>query len=179
MHNRAACRHRFFHRKAASATSVCPPYNIRLSGIQGSSMNVAVKRVYEKPARADGTRVLVDRLWPRGVRKEAAAIHSWLRTLAPSDALRQWLHARPEMWLLFRKRYLKELAKPEAAPALDELYRLANQRKKLTLVYASKNQQRNNAIVLRDLLAGMRKPPTGTGPAAIRASRQAKRMPRP
>jgi uncharacterized protein YeaO (DUF488 family) len=142
-------------------------------------MNIAVKRVYEKPARADGARVLVDRLWPRGLRKEAAAVHSWLRTLAPTDALRQWLHARPEVWPLFRKRYLKELARPEAAASLDELYLLANQRKKLTLVFASRDQEHNNAVVLRDLLAGMRKPPNGTGPAAIRASRQAKRMPKP
>jgi len=142
-------------------------------------MNVAVKRVYEKPARADGARILVDRLWPRGLRKEAASIDSWLRSLAPSDSLRQWLHARPEVWPLFRKRYLKELARPEAAASLDELYRLANKRKKLTLLFASKDQTHNNAVVLRDLLDGMRKPPNGTGPAALRSSRQAKRMPRP
>lgn len=142
-------------------------------------MNVAVKRVYEKPARADGARVLVDRLWPRGLRKEAAALHSWLRDLAPSDGLRQWLHARPEIWPVFRKRYLKELARPDAIEGLEELYRLGTRRKKLTLLFASKDQDHNNAVVLRDLLQGMRKPPTGTGPAAIGAIRHAKRMPRP
>lgn len=141
---------------------------------------VAVKRVYAQPARSDGTRVLVDRLWPRGLSKERAAVDKWLRDLAPSDALRRWFHARPEAWLLFRKRYLKELAQPEAGLALDELYRLANRRKKLTLLFASRNEDHNNAVVLRDLLEGMRKPPTGTGPARARAAhhRQTRRMPR-
>lgn len=143
-------------------------------------MPVAVKRVYEKPSRMDGARLLVDRLWPRGLSKDRASVDSWLRDLAPSDALRKWFHARPDAWLMFRKRYLKELAGPEAAPALEELYRLADKRKKLTLLFASKNEQHNNAVVLKDLLDGMRKPPTGTGPGAIGAmrQRQAKRMPR-
>jgi uncharacterized protein YeaO (DUF488 family) len=143
-------------------------------------MPVAVKRVYEKPARGDGTRVLVDRLWPRGLSQARAAIDSWLRDLAPSDGLRRWFHARPEGWAAFRKRYMKELARPEAAEALDDLYRWAGRRKKLTLLFASKNEERNNAVVLKDLLEGMRKPPTGTGPGAIGAMRkpQVKRMPR-
>jgi uncharacterized protein YeaO (DUF488 family) len=143
-------------------------------------MPVAVKRVYDDPARADGKRVLVDRLWPRGLSKERAAVDAWLRELAPSDELRHWFHARPEAWLAFRKRYLKELAVPETTEALDELHRLANQRKRLTLLFASKNERHNNAVVLKDLLDGMRKPPTGTGPAGARAlrGRQVKRMPR-
>ena len=143
-------------------------------------MAVAVKRIYEKPARADGTRVLVDRLWPRGVSKAQATLDAWLRALAPSDALRRWFHARPEEWVAFRKRYLKELNDPRATEALDQLYRLAHRRKKLTLVFASKNVRHNNALVLKALLEGMRKPPTGTGPGAVRAmrDRQAKRMPR-
>jgi uncharacterized protein YeaO (DUF488 family) len=143
-----------------------------------TAKRVTVKRVYEEPARGDGTRVLVDRLWPRGLSKARAAVDRWLRDLAPSDALRKWFHARPEAWAVFRKRYLKELAQPGSAPALDELYRLANQRKKLTLLFASKNERRNNAVVLKDLLEGMRKPPTGTGPGGVRAvrDRQAKRM---
>ncbi len=77
--------------------------------------HITVKRVYEKPARGDGYRVLVDRLWPRGLKKSAAALHQWLRDLAPSDELRIWFHARPNQWLTFRKRYLKELALPRAA----------------------------------------------------------------
>lgn len=145
-----------------------------------TAKRVDVKRVYEQPARTDGTRVLVDRLWPRGLSKARAAVDKWLRDLAPSDALRKWFHARPDAWAMFRKRYLKELARPESAVALSELYRLANQRKKLTLLFASRNEEQNNATVLKDLLEGMRKPPTGTGPGGVRAvrDRQAKRMPR-
>ncbi len=141
---------------------------------------VTVKRVYEKPARGDGYRVLVDRLWPRGLSKGQAALHAWLRDLAPSDELRHWFHAHPESWLTFRKRYLKELALPEAAEALDKLYRLADRKRNLTLLFASKNERRNNAVVLKDLLDGMRKPPTGTGPGAARTmrNRHARRMPR-
>ena len=139
---------------------------------------VIVKRVYEKPARGDGYRVLVDRLWPRGLSKGQAALDAWLRDLAPSDELRHWFHARPEAWLTFRKRYLKELAAPEAAEALDELYRLARRKKNLTLLFASRNEHHNNAVVLKELLDGMRKPPTGTGPVRSVRGRQAKRMQR-
>ncbi len=141
-------------------------------------MPVAVKRVYAKPVQADGARVLVDRLWPRGVRKQSAAVHAWLRELAPSDILRQWFHAHPEGWVLFRKRYLKELASPSAAHPLEELHRLAEGRKKLTLLFASRDETHNNAVVLKDLLDGMRKPPTGTGPAGAAAMRQSRRMAR-
>ena len=95
---------------------------------------VTVKRVYEKPARGDGYRVLVDRLWPRGLSKTQAALHVWLRDLAPSDDLRHWFHARPESWPTFRKRYFKELGLPAAAQALEELYRLAHGKKNLTLM---------------------------------------------
>jgi uncharacterized protein YeaO (DUF488 family) len=141
-------------------------------------MNVSLKRVYEKPRRSDGTRVLVDRLWPRGVAKNQAALDAWLRELAPSDMLRQWFHERREAWPIFRKRYLRELAEPGAARALEQLYRLANDNKKLTLLFASKDPQHNNAVVLKELLEGMRKPPTGTGPGAARSlrQRQARRM---
>jgi uncharacterized protein YeaO (DUF488 family) len=139
---------------------------------------IRVKRIYAKPTRADGTRVLVDRLWPRGVSKSEAQLHAWLRDLAPSDTLRQWFHAQAAGWPAFRRQYLKELSRPEAADALNDLYRLAQQRKRLTLLFSSKNEEHNNAVVLKDLLDGMRKPPTGTGPGAVRAlrDRQAKRM---
>jgi uncharacterized protein YeaO (DUF488 family) len=130
--------------------------------------------------------VLVDRLWPRGLTKERAAVDEWLRDLAPSDELRRWYHAqsdhtrsdharsdharpqRPQdfQWSNFRKKYLKELAQPEAQDALFRLYQLAHKRKRLTLLFASKNETYNNAVVLKELLDGMRKPPTGTGPAA-------------
>ena len=142
-------------------------------------MPVAVKRIYEKPARADGNRVLVDRLWPRGLTKDAAMLKAWLRKLAPSDELRHWFHARPEAWLTFRKRYLKELAGPEVSDDLQKLYDFAREQKRLTLLFASKNETQNNAVVLKDLLDGMKKPPTGSGPGAIPAMRrQARRMTR-
>jgi uncharacterized protein YeaO (DUF488 family) len=134
-------------------------------------MPVAVKRVYESVSRSDGARVLVDRLWPRGLRKADAVLLEWLRDLAPSNELRKWFHAHPEQWLGFRKRYLKELAAPEAEKDLQKLYLLAQKKKRLTLLYASKNELHNNAVVLKDLLDGMRKPPTGTGPGALHNAR--------
>src|SRR4029077_18415642 len=98
---------------------------------------IRVKRIYAKPTPGDGYRVLVDRLWPRGISKDRAALHSWLRDLAPSDELRNWFHARPENWPTFRKRYLKEWALPQAADTLEELYRLVARKKNLTLLFAS------------------------------------------
>ena len=134
-------------------------------------MRVEIKRVYQKAAPSDGTRILVDRLWPRGVSKERAAVDAWLRDLAPSDALRHWYHAHPEAWSMFRQRYLKELSRPETAAAMQQLHALAGRRKKVTLLFASRNESRNNAIVLKELLEGMRKPPTGTGRAAVKTAR--------
>ena len=134
-------------------------------------MSIAVKRVYESVSHSDGARVLVDRLWPRGLKKTEVALHEWLRDLAPSNELRKWFHAQPEQWLAFRKRYLKELASPEAEKDLQKLYTLAHKRKRVTLLYASKNEKRNNAVVLKDLLDGLRKPPTGTGRGALRSMR--------
>jgi uncharacterized protein YeaO (DUF488 family) len=142
-------------------------------------MTIVVKRVYREAAPADGTRVLVDRLWPRGLTKKAAAIDTWFKELAPSDGLRRWYHAHMEAWPEFRKRYLKELVRPEAAQQLHELHRLAAQRKRLTLLFASRNEERNNAVVLKALIDGMKKPPTGTGPAAARAVRTRRAARRP
>ena len=135
-------------------------------------MPVAVKRVYEAPSQKDGERILVDRLWPRGLTKSRAALDEWLRDLAPSDELRRWYHARPDQWSNFRKRYLKELSHREAQESLYQLYILARKRKRLTLLFASKNETHNNAVVLKELLEGRRKPPTGTGPAAVHAMRR-------
>jgi len=135
-------------------------------------MPVAIKRIYETPSRTDGVRVLVDRLWPRGLSKERAAVDEWLRELAPSDELRRLAHAQPEHWPTFRKKYLRELARPESQDALRRLYELAHHKKRLTLLFASKNQLQNNATVLKELLDGTRKPPTGTGPGAVSAMRK-------
>ena len=139
-------------------------------------MSVNLKRAYEKPSVADGTRVLVDRLWPRGLTKQAAALDAWLKEVAPSNELRRWFHARPELWQMFRKKYLAELAAPEASQALEELYNLAGKRRRLTLVFSARDQERNNAVILKQLLEGMRKPPSTTGPkgAAATATRAAR-----
>lgn len=107
-----------------------------------------LKRVYAAPAEADGMRVLVDRLWPRGLSKDKAAVDLWLKDVAPSDALRHEFHAHPERFDAFRKAYAAELQGNEA---LAELRALAR-RRKVTLLYAAKDEARNNAVVLRDLL---------------------------
>ncbi len=141
-------------------------------------MTVVLKRVYEEPSPQDGARVLVDRLWPRGLKKEDAALDEWLKDLAPSDELRKWYHAHPLQWSKFRERYLKELSTQAAHAALQKLYDLKEQRPRVTLVYASKNEERNNAVVLKELVEGNRKPPTGTGPvsaAMAKRSRAARR----
>ena len=108
-------------------------------------MTVAIKRVYDTPSRKDGARVLVDRLWPRGLTKDAASVGEWLRDLAPSNELRRWYHAHADQWLSFRGKYLKELSQPAYQEALQRLYDLARTKKRLTLLYASKNETRNNA----------------------------------
>jgi uncharacterized protein YeaO (DUF488 family) len=137
-------------------------------------MTVAIKRVYDPPSTTDGVRVLVDRLWPRGLTKERAAVNEWLRDLAPSDDLRRWYHARPAQWAAFRLRYLKELSQPQTQSALQRIYQLAQKQKHLTLLFASKNEDQNNATVLKELLGGFRKPPTGTGPEAAHRVRPGK-----
>src|SRR5512140_2483934 len=109
---------------------------------------IKTKRAYDPASADDGKRILVDRLWPRGLTKEKARIDEWLRDLAPSDELRKWYHARPSQWVNFRKRYLAELHSPAATTALEELYKLANKRRRVTLVFASRNLERNNATVL-------------------------------
>ncbi len=130
-------------------------------------MHVVAKRVYEAASPSDGVRVLVDRLWPRGLTKETAAVKFWLRDLAPSTELRQWYHANPEQWSLFKKRYLKELFVPKAAAAIEKLYQLARGKQTVTLLYASRNEERNNATALKELLEGSRKPPSSVGRGAI------------
>ena len=128
--------------------------------------NLAVKRVYEQPAESDGFRVLVDRLWPRGLRKEEARVDVWLRDIAPSHELRKWFHANPERWREFQTRYLSELRGAPAAGALLRLYELAGRGGTVSLLFASRNTDRNNATVLRDFLEGTKKPPKGTDAAA-------------
>ncbi len=141
-------------------------------------MAVRLKRAYDPADKADGTRILVDRLWPRGVSRQAARIDAWLRDLAPSDTLRRWFHERPARWPGFRRRYLGELSSPTATRSLEELHRLWEKRPRLTLVFSSRDREHNNAAVLRELLEGMRKPPTGTGPATVSARGSSARVAR-
>jgi uncharacterized protein YeaO (DUF488 family) len=110
-----------------------------------------LKRVYEPPNAEDGLRVLVDRLWPRGVRKTDAAIDHWLKDVAPSAELRKWFNHDPTRWQDFRRRYASELA---AKPiALRSLRRLAR-RGVVTLVYAARDVSHNDAVALRNILLG-------------------------
>lgn len=137
-------------------------------------MPVALKRVYDLPAPQDGTRVLVDRLWPRGISKDAAALDAWLKELAPSDELRKWYHSHPEQWEKFRERYLKELVAAKVQGTLQQLHELVEKNKQVTLLFGSRNEERNNATVLKELLEGGRKPPKGTGPARATTSGRAR-----
>jgi uncharacterized protein YeaO (DUF488 family) len=116
-----------------------------------AKLDIRLKRAYEPPAKADGTRVLIDRLWPRGVSKSKAAIDHWFRDLAPSTELRKWFGHDPARWDEFRRRYTEEL-KPHREQ-LDELLRIAA-KGRLTLVYGARDEEHNDAVVLKDVLAG-------------------------
>lgn len=112
-------------------------------------MPVAVKRMYEPAAKSDGYRILVDRLWPRGIKKEAAAIDQWLKEIAPSTELRTWYHKDKTQWTEFKKRYKAEL---KDNPALDELKQLLKKHKHITLLYSVKDEERNHALILAEFL---------------------------
>jgi uncharacterized protein YeaO (DUF488 family) len=112
---------------------------------------VRLKRAYEPPSVVDGTRVLVDRLWPRGVKKTDAAIAEWMKEIAPSTALRKWFGHDIARWQEFRRRYRSEIR--EHPVQLHRLRDLA-QRGRITLVFSARDEAHNNAVVLRDLLVG-------------------------
>jgi uncharacterized protein YeaO (DUF488 family) len=112
-------------------------------------VDVRLKRAYEPPARSDGYRVLIDRLWPRGVSKEEAQLDEWARELAPSSALRRWFGHDPARFDEFRRRYLEELVAREEK--LRELRRRAREGT-LTLVYGARDSEHNDAVVLAELL---------------------------
>ena len=107
-----------------------------------------LKRAYEPPSPSDGRRILVDRLWPRGLSKTEAGIDLWLKDIAPSASLRKWFGHRPERWMEFQARYRDEL---KTNPALDQL-RQALADGKATLVYAAKDRDHNQAVVLAEVL---------------------------
>ena len=113
--------------------------------------NVKLKRVYESPAATDGTRILIDRLWPRGISKEKAALDQWMKEIAPSTKLRKWFGHDPDRWEEFRRRYATEVH--DNAALLDQLRSFAR-RGPITLVYSAHDELHNDAIVLRDLVLG-------------------------
>ena len=113
--------------------------------------NIKLKRAYDPPSREDGTRILVDRLWPRGISREKAALDQWMKEIAPSTQLRKWLHHDPLRWNEFRHRYTEELRQhPDLVAELRSLAREGT----VTLVYAAHDETRNHASVLRNALLG-------------------------
>lgn len=111
---------------------------------------IKIKRIYEKPEKSDGYRVLVDRLWPRGVSKEKAALDLWLKDIAPSNELRKWFGHDPKKWSEFQKKYKAEIATNKEV--FNQLKEIAKKEKQLTLLYAAKDEMYNEAVIIKDLL---------------------------
>jgi uncharacterized protein YeaO (DUF488 family) len=117
-------------------------------------MSIGLKRAYEPPGAKDGKRILVDRVWPRGISKEELHLDGWYREIAPSTQLRKWFGHDPERWPEFQKRYLAELRRAALREPLDELAKLGK-RSKVTLVFGARDEEHNQAIVLRDYLRAL------------------------
>jgi len=109
---------------------------------------IEIKRIYDKNGRKDGTRILIDRLWPRGIKKEDARIDSWMKEIAPSDSLRKWFNHDPEKWNGFKKKYRTELNKKKEL--CEELTKKG--KSVITLIYAAKDEEHNNAVILKKYL---------------------------
>lgn len=114
-----------------------------------SFINIQIKRVYEQPATGDGQRFLVERLWPRGMKRETLRIDAWLREVAPSDALRKWFGHAPAKWPQFQRRYAIEL---DAHPEFWQPLLKAARKGKITLLYSARDTQRNSAVTLKAYL---------------------------
>ncbi|MEO8341489.1 MAG: DUF488 domain-containing protein [Nitrospirota bacterium] len=114
-------------------------------------MKIKLKRAYEKPDPNDGVRILVDRLWPRGLTKAKAAIDVWIKEIAPSTELRKWFAHDPKKWKGFRERYHKEI---KHHPDEVELIRSKAREETVTLIYGARDQEHNEAVVLKELLEG-------------------------
>lgn len=110
---------------------------------------IKIKRIYEEPKKSDGYRILVDKLWPRGMKKEKAAIDLWVKEIAPSDSLRKWFNHDAKKWPEFKKRYAKELSNNQ--DAIDVILKEAR-KKTVTLLFSAKETEHNNAIALLDIL---------------------------
>lgn len=131
------------------SSPACYLHELEAAAAEPRARGVAVKRIYETPQPEDGMRVLVDRLWPRGVTRQRAALDEWLRDLAPSTALRRWFQRDPQRWLEFARRYRAELR--AHAPQLQALRQRARQQR-ITLLYAARDARMNHAAVLREVL---------------------------
>lgn len=114
-----------------------------------SRPRLQVRRVYDPPARSDGCRVLVDRIWPRGLSKEAAKLDAWIKDVAPSSELRKWFGHEPSRWVSFKHKYFREL--DERGEALAQLLEACSART-LTLLFAAKDSAHNNAVALKEYL---------------------------
>ena len=114
---------------------------------------IHIKRIYTKYDKNDGYRILIDRLWPRGLSKSNAHINLWIPDIAPSNELRLWFAHDPAKWTIFKKRYEKELKLNKEL--LQKLYFITKNKKMTTLLYAAKNEEKNNAIVLIDALEAL------------------------
>lgn len=115
-------------------------------------MKIAIKRAYERPNPRDGYRALVDRVWPRGLSKDQLKVKGWWRDLAPSAPLRKWFGHEPKRWTEFQRRYRAELRRPAARRRVRELLTAAGDHSVLTLVYSARDEQHNQAVVLREVL---------------------------
>ncbi len=124
---------------------------MEVSHTVGTDGRVRIKRAYEAPEPGDGYRVLVDRLWPRGVTKEELRLDAWEKEIAPSPELRKWFGHDPDRWEEFRRRYREELASPERRELLSDLARRARLGP-VTLVYGARDEEHNGAVVLREEL---------------------------
>ncbi|MEN6592639.1 MAG: DUF488 domain-containing protein, partial [Methanobacterium sp.] len=113
-------------------------------------MMIKIKRAYQPPEEEDGFRILVDRLWPRGVSKDKAKLDLWLKEVAPSDELRKWFGHDPEKWSEFQKRYSAELKDKKSF--LSKIKDLEKEKGTVTLIYSAKDEEHNDAVVLRDKL---------------------------
>ena len=135
-------------------------------------MVLKTKRVYEASSRTDGTRILVDRLWPRGLKKEAAELDGWIRELAPSDALRKWFAHDPAKWTEFQRRYRAELK--SQSEAMAELAARAREGT-LTLLFGAKDTEHNNAVALAELLEARGGRLTAKRPRKVAAAQRRRR----
>jgi uncharacterized protein YeaO (DUF488 family) len=127
-----------------------PHKRIKFQERRNNKMKINIKRVYEPPAKDDGKRILVDRLWPRGLTKEKAAIDLWLKDIAPTTELRKWFGHEPDKWQEFQKRYRKELKENKEAVLI---LKKEAKSKTLTLLYAAKDELHNDAVVLKEFLS--------------------------